>query len=154
MTAFLKISNFIFALLSTDNSIIWFTQIQNICQVNADDIHWVSNNHFIISSHVYFNWNELQSIGLFLILFESWYLLSTKAGPSTEQMHENRPTSVSKAESSSSQDTVTDSPDSASAGQNVGENSDFFFTTDPGLWPETLTDHEREVIVRKLVTTS
>ncbi len=40
---------------------------------------------------------------------ESWYLLSTEAGPSTEQMHENRPTSVSEgqnteAESSSSQD--------------------------------------------------
>ncbi len=27
-------------------------------------------------------------------------------------------------------------------------------TTDPGLWPERLTDHEREVIVRKLATAS
>lgn len=85
-------------------------------------------------------------------------MLSTEAGPSTEQMHENRPTSVSEgqneeAESSSSQDTVTDSPDSASVGQNVGENEDFL-TTDPGLWPERLTDHEPEVIVRKLATAS
>ncbi len=66
-----------------------------------------------------------------MIFFESWYLLSTEAGPSTEQIHENRPTSVSEgqnteAESSSSQDTVTDSPDSASAGRNVGENEYFF----------------------------
>ncbi len=41
------------------------------------------------------------------------YLLSTEAGPLTEQMHDNRPTSVSEvqnkeAESSSSQDTATD----------------------------------------------
>ncbi len=41
------------------------------------------------------------------------YLLSTEAGPLTEQMHENRPTSVSEvqnkeADISSSQDTVTD----------------------------------------------
>ncbi len=50
-------------------------------------------------------------------------MLSTEAGPSTEQMHENRPTSVSEGqneevESSSSHNTVTDSPDSASAGRN------------------------------------
>ncbi len=46
-------------------------------------------------------------------------------------MHENRPTLVSEgqneeAESSSSQDIVTDIPDSASAGRNVGENDIFF----------------------------
>ncbi len=29
-----------------------------------------------------------------------------------------------------------------------------YLTTDPGLWPERFTDHEREVIVRKLATAS
>lgn len=72
--------------------------------------------------------SELESISLLLIqLSESWYLLSTESGSSTQQMHESRPTSVSEAqseeaESGTSQDTVTDSPNAASAGRNEGES--------------------------------
>lgn len=47
-------------------------------------------------------------------------------------MHESRPTSVSngqskEAESSTSQDTVTDSPNSANTGRNEGESKGDFF---------------------------
>ncbi|GAA6083819.1 zinc finger MYM-type protein 1-like isoform X1 [Tachysurus ichikawai] len=74
-------------------------------------------------------------------------------------MHLRRPASVSKgpseeAESSTSQDTVTDSPNPASTGRNEGDSEGDFLTIDPGLCPERFTDHEREVIVRKLATAS
>lgn len=86
-------------------------------------------------------------------------MLFTQPGSSIQQMHERRPASVSKgpseeAESSTSQDTVTDSPNPASTGRNKGDSEGDFLTIDPGLWPKRFTDREREVIIGKLATAS
>ncbi|ROI15637.1 Deleted in malignant brain tumors 1 protein [Anabarilius grahami] len=80
-------------------------------------------------------------------------------GSSIKQMHESSPASVSKIQVKKLKVApVRTQSQTAQTQQAQGEMKarvkEIKKSTDPGLWPERITDREREVIVRKLVTAS
>ncbi len=129
----------------------------------------LSGNHFIISSHVYFNWNELQSIGLFFILFVYFYSIVYSLNTlgiccvQRQVPHLNKCMKIGQHQlvkvkmkklKVAAVKTQSQTAQTQQCRAKCKRERRFFLTTDPGLWPESLTDHEREVIVWKLATTS